>query len=416
MTPRGTAMVGEEREVASLATHRLFAAGPNADLASHALAFGPVPLDRVDYSFISVVEASGLTGRGGAAFSSWRKMAATGQARGGRAAGPAVVANGAEGEPLSFKDKALLAHSPHLVIDGLLVAGRALQAPLMYIYATPAVLPVVGAAVAARGDARRIKVVPAPETFIAGQASAVVNSISTGIALPTDRRLRLGESGVKGRPTLVFNVETLAHIALIARHGAARFRSVGSDRDPGTRLVSLSGSCADQVLEVEGDASLARILSTAGVDLAEVQAVLVGGYHGRWVRPLDYRLSPAGPESHVVRPGAGVIHVLPATGCGLEATARIVRYLAAQSARQCGPCMFGLPAMSRVLDAIACGEQDPGLPGELARLGHLVGGRGACHHPDGTARLVGSALETFSDDVAAHLTGRCTRSAGGHHG
>lgn len=414
MTSLITAKTSDEEATNAFGTHQLFAAGPNADLARHELAFGRLSLERVDSSFISVLEASGLTGRGGAAFSSWRKMAATDQGRGGvfLAAKPVVVANGAEGEPLSFKDKTLLAHAPHLVLDGLLVAGRAVQASVLFIYTTPDSLPAVEAAVAARHDSRRVKVVPAPETFISGEASAVVNSISNGIALPMDSRQRLSEAGIKGRPTLVLNVETLAHIALIARHGAGWFRTAGSERDPGTRLVSLSGFCAEQVLEVEGDASLAGVLAEAGVDPADVQAVLVGGYHGRWVRPLDYRLSPTGPEDHVVRPGAGVIHVLPVTACGLDTTARIVSYLAAQSARQCGPCMFGLPAMSRVLDAIAHGDRDSGLVQELQRLGKLVGGPPASHHPDGTARLIGSALETFSDDVRAHLAGSCTRSTG----
>ncbi|WP_258067031.1 NADH-ubiquinone oxidoreductase-F iron-sulfur binding region domain-containing protein [Arthrobacter sp. GMC3] len=392
---------------------QLFAAGANAGLRVHEQTFGPLFLDRIDNGFISVLEASGLTGRGGAAFSSWRKLAATDQGQGGSvlAAKPVVIANGAEGEPLSFKDKTLLTHAPHLVIDGLLIASRAVSASLLYLYTTPAAASAVEDALAERHDARKIKVVQAPETFIAGEASAVVNSIANGIALPLDSRRRLSESGVKSRPTLVLNVETLAHVALIARHGSGWFRTAGSDRDPGTRLVSVSGYVAEQVLQVEGDARLADILASAGVELSQVEAVLVGGYHGRWVRPLDYRLSPTGPENHVVHPGAGVLHVLAASECGLESTARILASLAGASARQCGPCMFGLPAMAGVLNAIAYGDRDPGLVGELERLGKLVTGRGACHHPDGTARMVGSALDTFSEDVRAHLGGTCTRKA-----
>lgn len=409
-----TTMPAAEESWGTEGHYQLFAAGSNADLASHERAFGPLSLDRVDANFISVLEQSGLTGRGGAAFSSWRKLAATEQGRGPAllAAKPVVVANGAEGEPLSFKDKTLLIHAPHLVIDGLLIAGAAVSASLLYLYTTPAARNAVESAVAGRHDARRIKVVEAPETFISGEASAVVNSITNGIALPLDNRRRLSESGIKGRPTLVLNVETLAHVALIARHGAGWFRTAGSDRDPGTRLVSVSGHCAEQVLEVEGDASLSGILASAGVELSEVGAVLVGGYHGQWVRALNHRLSPSGLANHVVRPGAGVLHVLAASECGLAATAGILNYLAGESAKQCGPCMFGLPAMARVMHAIAYGERDPRLVRELERLGKLVGGRGACHHPDGTARLVASALETFSDDVRAHLAGTCTREAG----
>ncbi|WP_315913741.1 NADH-ubiquinone oxidoreductase-F iron-sulfur binding region domain-containing protein [Arthrobacter sp. lap29] len=395
----------------SAGTFQIFAAGSNAGLAEHEQAFGPVSLEKIDAGFIPVLEESDLTGRGGAAFSSWRKVAATVRGRGATLlpAKPVVIANGAEGEPLSFKDKTLLAHAPHLVIDGLLIAGRAVSASLLYIYTAPAAMPAVEAAVAERRDARKIKVVGAAETFISGEASAVVNSIATGLALPLDNRNRLSEAGLKGRPTLVLNVETLAHVALIARHGSGWFRGAGSERDPGTRLVSVSGQGAGQILEVEGDARLCDVLSGAGVDLGTVGAVLVGGYHGRWVRDLDCRLSPSGPGENVVNPGAGVLHVLPARNCGLEATARILDYLAHASAKQCGPCMFGLPAMARVLSAIAYGDRNPQLVLELERLTKLVGGRGACHHPDGTAQLVSSALEIFSEDVKAHLSGTCTR-------
>ena len=391
-------------------SNRLFAAGSRATLADHERAYGPLPAHGIDANFIGVLEQSGLTGRGGAAFASWRKVSATGQGRRGALlqGKPVVIANGAEGEPLSFKDKTLLLHAPHLVLDGLLIAAQAVSASSLYVYTTAAAMPAVEAAIAARHDARRIQVIEAPETFISGQASAVVNAIGGGSALPLDNRRRLSESGLKGRPTLVLNVETLAHAALIARYGADWFRSAGSDRDPGTRLVSVSGRGAEQVLEVEGDAGLGSVLAHAGVDLSGVQAVLVGGYHGRWVKPLEYRLSPSGPADQAVRPGAGVLHVLTAGQCGLEATARIVGYLAGQSAKQCGPCMFGLPAMAKVLGAMARGDRDPQLAGELERLGRLVGGRGACHHPDGTLQLVGSALEVFAEETRAHLAGSCT--------
>lgn len=414
MTPLTTQLPVTTQNIGPAGINRLFSAGSNATLADHERAYGLLPAHGIEVNFIDVLEQSGLTGRGGAAFASWRKVAAAGQSRRGMLlqGRPVVIANGAEGEPLSFKDKTLLLHAPHLVLDGLLVAARAVSASSLYIYTTAAAMPAMEAAIAERHEARRIQVIEAPETFISGQASAVVNAIGGGKALPMDNRRRLSESGLKGRPTLVLNVETLAHMALIARYGAQWFRSVGSDRDPGTRLVSVTGWGAEQVLEIEGDAGLGSVLAHAGVNLSGVQAVLVGGYHGRWVKPLDYRLTPSGSAEQTVRPGAGVLHVLSTGQCGLEATAWIVEYLAGQSAKQCGPCMFGLPAMAKVLAAISRGDQDPQLIGELQRLGSLVGGRGACHHPDGTLQLIHSALEVFSEDIGAHLTGKCTRLNG----
>jgi NADH:ubiquinone oxidoreductase subunit F (NADH-binding) len=410
MTFKETALPESTRRRAPFGTFRLFAAGNNASHARHLETYGPLDMDRVGPDLISVLEASGLTGRGGAAFASWRKMAATAQSRptGILAPRPVVIGNGAEGEPLSFKDRTLLAEAPHLVIDGLLAAARAVGGSQLYLYAGAASFPAMERAISERPAARGIRLAEASERFIAGEASAAVNAIATGSALPFDKRRRLSESGLKGRPTLVLNVETLAHIALIARYGAAWFRTAGSAGDPGTRLISVSGPAPDQVLEVAGNASLGEILYSSHIDAANVAAVLVGGYHGRWVKPLDYKLSVSGPASHVVRPGAGVFHILPTGYCGLETTARIVDYLAGESARQCGPCMFGLPAMSGILGRIAYRERDPRLVRELERLGKLVAGRGACHHPDGTIQLISSALDVFSEDIKAHLAGSCT--------
>ncbi|MDQ0146339.1 NADH-ubiquinone oxidoreductase-F iron-sulfur binding region domain-containing protein [Pseudarthrobacter niigatensis] len=395
---------------------RLLAAGPGAGWSQHLEAFGPWEAQAAGPGLLDTLAAAGLTGRGGAAFETWRKAsAAAGSGRKGMfAARPVVIANGAEGEPLSFKDRTLLAHAPHLVIDGLVALAEALGGASMYMYAPAASLPRVEQAVGERPRGKRIRMVQAPETFISGESSAVVNMIANGSAIPTDQRPRLSESGLNGRPTLVVNVETLAQVALIARYGAPWFRQAGTPADPGTRLVSVSGPAPvpDVVLEVPGGAQLSAVLQEAGMDPAALSAVLVGGYHGRWVRPAAHALSPAGLPGRTVRPGAGVIHALDLQACGIQATARIVGYLADQSARQCGPCMFGLPAMASILNRIAGGETNHRLASELDRLGKLVSGRGACRHPEGTAGLVGSALEVFAGDFRAHLSGYCTGPGG----
>ncbi|MDQ0769908.1 NADH:ubiquinone oxidoreductase subunit F (NADH-binding) [Pseudarthrobacter defluvii] len=400
---------------------RLLAAGPDAGWARHTDIFGRWEPQAAGPGLLEVLAESGLTGRGGAAFETWRKATAT--AGSGRkslfAVRPVVIANGAEGEPLSFKDRTLLAHAPHLVIDGLMALAAALgqagtSGTNMYIYAPAASLPRVREALAERPRGKQVRVVQAPETFISGESSAVVNMIANGTALPTDQRRRLSESGLNGRPTLVVNVETLAQVALIARFGARWFREAGTPTDPGTRLVSVSGPAParDVVLEVPGGVQLCLVLKEAGMDPGSLSAVLVGGYHGRWVRPAEHALSPVGPPGRTARPGAGVIHALDLQTCGIQATARIVSYLAGQSARQCGPCMFGLPAMASILNRIAGGETDHRLATELDRLGRLVSGRGACRHPEGTTGLVSSALEVFAADFRAHLAGYCTGPGG----
>ena len=414
MTPRTSQYPPAAIHKGPAGNARLFAAGPDATLKAHLRAFGPMDPARLQASLIDELQDAGLSGRGGAAFASWRKLGAT--CGSGRALLPGrravVIANGAEGEPLSFKDKTLLAHAPHLVIDGLLACGRAVCASSLCLYATAPLRPGIEHALVERTDARRITVAEAAEGFLSGEASAVVNQLAHGIALPTDKRVRLSEAGFRGRPTLVLNLETMAHIGLIARFGAAWFRSAGTEADPGTRLLSLSGLGQEQVVEVAGGTVLGDVLDSAGIGRREVEAVLVGGYHGTWTSSMDLALSPGAPETDV-RPGAGVIHLLPAGRCGLRETASIVRYLAGQSAKQCGPCMFGLPAMARILEQIAARDTSPGLVDELGRIGGLVMGRGACHHPDGTQQLVTSTLRTFAAETRAHLAGGCIEDSGG---
>lgn len=381
---------------------RLFAA-PGADYRSHQRTFGDLPT-LAPPRLLGELRRSGLDGRGGAGFAAWHKFAAVPPGR-----KPVVVGNGAEGEPLSMKDATLLHYAPHLVIDGLLLAGQCLGSRDLRLYAGAAQLPSVARALAERGDGP-VQVHEAPDTFIAGEATAVVSALAGGPPIPRDRIARLTSSGLRGRPTLVHNVETLAHLALLARFGAEWFAGVGTGTAPGTRLVTVSAAATGPaVYEVPTGAPLSGILRTAGLRPENLRAALVGGYHGNWLgsQQLESAFSREGLVSHGARPGAGVIRALDLRECGLAATAQITAYLAAQSARQCGPCVNGLPAMADLLQRLAGGDTDPHLPQEIRRLTQLVAGRGACAHPDGTSRLVLSALSVFGSDVQAHLNGQC---------
>ncbi|GAA1448827.1 NADH-ubiquinone oxidoreductase-F iron-sulfur binding region domain-containing protein [Leifsonia poae] len=395
---------------------RLLAAGHEADFATHLRTFGALSLPERS-SMLSELEASRLTGRGGAGFATWRKVASASSSVHSRRRGrsPIVIGNGAEGEPLSWKDEVLLQNAPHLVIDGLLVAAHTVGARNTILYVGRGSLESVERAIGERDDSRGIEVVEAADSFISGEASAVVNAIENDDPRPTDRMARMTESGLKGRPTLLQNVETLAHVALIARYGAHWFRSIGASDDPGTRLVTVSGDVERQgVFEVTTDTTIAQILQTTKTDPRSVAAALIGGYHGSWVGPaaLDATLAPSDLASFGAQPGAGIVHVLGRGSCGLTATAEITEYLAGESARQCGPCMFGLPTMASRLSELAAGISPATNAAELIRLSDLIVGRGVCHHPDGTVRLVRSALTVFAADVRAHGHGHCTRQEG----
>ncbi|HEY5356234.1 MAG TPA: NADH-ubiquinone oxidoreductase-F iron-sulfur binding region domain-containing protein [Streptosporangiaceae bacterium] len=392
-----------------------FAASP-ASLADHVARYGPVAFPGRDSrrreALIEEVERAGLTGRGGAAFPTARKLAATAAGR-----HPVVVANGTEAEPASAKDQVLLARSPHLVLDGAVVAAEIVGAREAVVVAHRAVRDITEQAVSERIragiDLVRIRVVTAADRFVGGEASAVVHWVGAGIPTPTVTPPRLSERGLGGAPTLVQNVETLAHLALIARYGAAWFRMAGTPREPGSMLVTILGAVREPgVREIALGTPTAEVLGLAGGPSAALQALLIGGYSGTWVDAAEATSRPfssVGLADLSAGVGAGLIAALPEDACGLRETARLVRYLAGESAGQCGPCLFGLDAVAGQVEGIAEGRTSD-LRMLLRWLGQ-VDGRGACRHPDGTARLVRSALRVFAAELGLHAQGRCAGTA-----
>jgi NADH:ubiquinone oxidoreductase subunit F (NADH-binding) len=359
------------------------------------------PLPRLDAgALVDLLAAAGLTGRGGAGFPTAKKVFAL-QGR-----GPVVVGNAMEGEPLSHKDAVLMQHSPDLVLDGLQLVARAVGARRTIL--------ALGTRVPAPPDRRGIEVHRLIDSFVAGQETALVNQLNGHDPVPTDPSVPVFRRGVDGRPTLVLNAETFAQIALLARHGAAWFRSQGLPDDPGTFLVSLTASRSDLlvrpgVIEVRRGIPLSELLQRGGADVARVQAALVGGYHGAWVpgSALDTPMSVTGLGVHGATPGAGIVHLLDRDACPLHVSARVTTYLASQSARQCGPCLNGLPHLADTMRRLAQPGADPALLPRLERLQALVTGRGACKHPDGTVCFVASTLRVFGTHVDDHLRGVC---------
>ena len=156
-------------------------------------------------------------------------------------------------------------------------------------------------------------------------------------------------------------------------------------------------------------------IDQAGGFVEPPEALLIGGYFGRWVAAdavLEATLTVHGMRDVGGVLGAGIVLALPASACGIAATAEVLRYLAGESAGQCGPCVNGLPAMASALEQLATGRPPQDSTELLARWAGLVRGRGACAHPDGAAALLTSALHVFADDVARHLDAPCGRSAG----
>jgi NADH:ubiquinone oxidoreductase subunit F (NADH-binding) len=385
-------------------------------LAEHERVHGPL-LSPSPNELIEMVERSGLRGRGGADFPTATKLRSVAARRGRKA----LVVNGSETEPASAKDRLLLARVPHLVLDGAVLAARAIGATDVVIKlsdAAPGVAQRLAGAVSVRdGERLAINVVSGPGGYVTGEETAVLSLLNGGAGKPKLVPPRPFERGYKGRPTLVQNPETLAQIALVARHGPSWFRELGTTADPGSALVTISGAvAAPGVYELAFGTSITALIDAAGGPTEPLRALLVGGYFGTWVessRAMALRLAREDLRSVGCSLGSGVVFALGQSSCGLHESARVIDYLARQTAGQCGPCVHGLAAIAGSVGVLAGGGAHPKERERILRWTEEVRGRGACHHPDGAARFVQSALAVFRDEIEAHRRGRCRARAAG---
>jgi len=324
-----------------------------------------------------------------------------------------VVANGAESEPASRKDEFLLTQSPHLVLDGASLAAATLNANRVVVYVPSRHVNSVRRSVQARRRARidpvEIEVVAAPDAYLSGQESAVVHALNNGPATPTFVGMQsVRDRGVRGRPTLVQNVETLAHVAMISRYGGQWFRSVGTENSPGTMLLTITGRWAEpMVVEAPLGVPFRDLLTLSPQDTGGYWGALLGGYGGGWVSILDLldcRLTEESARDLSSSLGAGVVVLLPRTLCPLVESARVIRYMQRQAAGQCGPCIHGLADLAAHFEGLAFNPAKfrNRFP-PILQLCNLIDGRGACRHPDGVTRFVRSALVVFREEVDKHF-------------
>jgi NADH:ubiquinone oxidoreductase subunit F (NADH-binding) len=387
-------------------------------LMAHQIRLGTRP--RGGAWLLDVVERSGLRGRGGAWFPTHRKWRAVTHLAHER--GPAVlVVNMSEGEPLSAKDRTLGEHRPHLLLDGAAIAAETVGANEVVLYLSrPSrrLTHVLRHALKERRSAR-IREVPfhlahTQHRYVAGESSAVVRRLNGGQSKPSFTPPHPSDRGILGRPTLIQNAETVAHIALIARYGDGWFRERGTSDAPGTGMMTLVGNVMKPgVYEIDLGTPLVDLVATAGGVLSPPVGLLVGGYFGTWLASDRGVRATLSPED--VSLGCGVIGMLGDDGCGIAEAARIVSYLAREGAGQCGPCVHGLGAVANAMSQLAVGDADHGDISRIQRWCGQIDGRGACHHPDGAVHNVRTALEAFAPDVERHIAGHACASMGSSH-
>jgi NADH:ubiquinone oxidoreductase subunit F (NADH-binding) len=318
-----------------------------------------------------------------------------------------VLVNGSESEPASRKDRTLMSSAPHLVLDGALVAAHALgSSDITIAVHDQRSYESLMLASQERRDTAGVRIVRTPDGFVAGEIRSVINGLNGEGYMPGGRRILPHHHGVDARPSFASNVETFAHLALLSRLGVADYARTGSTSEPGTSLLTLIGDVGGPgVVEVPNGIPLASLLP------GQVDApVLIGGYHGTWVRSLGGLALDRVALRAVGAPlGAGVIARPYAGTCVLTEVVRVSNWLASESAGQCGPCFFGLPALADDVAALAAGAGADRLQ-SLARRVSLVRGRGACAHPDGSVQFISSAISALGDEFEAHARyGSCGR-------
>ncbi|MET0447535.1 MAG: NADH-ubiquinone oxidoreductase-F iron-sulfur binding region domain-containing protein [Aeromicrobium sp.] len=368
------------------------------DHARHLALHGSPVLRRLSW-LVSATHDVSLLGRGGGAFPVSAKLDA--MPTGARVA---VLLNGSEGEPASRKDRTLMTYAPHLVIDGALVVADALDTRDVTIAVHDAVAhDSLVRACSERTDASDVRVIRTDDGFVGGEIRAVIHRVDGDPAVPDGRRVLPHVRGIGQRPTFASNVETFAQLALLSRLGVAEFARTGSPNEPGTSLLTLIGDTSRPgVVEVPNGTPLSSLLPSSSAP------VLIGGYHGAWRPSADGVVVERASLRAAGSPlGAGVIARPHPGTCVVDEVVRVAAWLASESAGQCGPCYFGLPALADDLAALAAGAGPERTASALRRLG-LVRGRGACSHPDGSAMFIGTALDTLGPELEVHRRhGRC---------
>ena len=365
--------------------------GRSVDLATHRRAWGAQP-EMTLPEFVATAERERLLGAGGAEFPASRKLAAMA----GRAVS-LVVVNASEGEPTSGKDAVLIAHVPHLVLDGAVAVAGALGAREVILRVSenrPDLMPVLETAIGQRPVTRvAIRVSVGPDRFVAGEATAVVNALAGGPATPKDLGLppTLPHRRLRPRSAVyVSNVETYARLAVATRGLSAS-----------SALISVSGAVANPgVLEVDNDLTLDGAASMAGGLRGTPTVLITGGWHGAWVpwspATAHVRLTRRAIADAGGRWGAGSFVWVPGHLHGEDVLAAIVDVLAGGSARQCGPCARGLPELARLLGEPATPDRRDTVAGLLTELD----GRGLlCSHPSASVAAIRSALGLLDDQV-----------------
>ncbi|MBI5439244.1 MAG: SLBB domain-containing protein [Nitrosomonadales bacterium] len=369
------------------------------------------------------VRLADLRGLGGSGFPAWRKWDAV--AAEAPKPGKYLIVNGNEDEPGTFKDRMLLEETPHQVIEGAVVAALAVGANRVVFYINPDMARSIAAmraaleqwrtsdllelASTALGKPLELALLPGSGHYIGGEETASMEWIEERFPFPRGKPPYPAQSGVHGCPTLINNVETLAHVSHIAIHGAAWFRALGKAPGTGTKLYSLSGDVLyPGVFELPMGTPLRELIFVHGGGLLSgkpLKAVFTGGPSSTLLTPadLDVALDFDSLRARGSNLGTGAMIVI-SEGTGIvKRVAEYERFFAHSSCGQCNSCKVGTATMSRLLDRIDTGRGTAADLTTLENLCTMLPGSGRCHLINGAVQLLDSAFRHFHDEFKQAL-------------
>jgi len=377
---------------------------------------------------LEAVQVSGLRGRGGAGFPTWKKWEMVCQQRERKRY---LCCNAAEDEPGTFKDRYLLRANPHQMIEGVLIAAFAIGAEEAYLFINCRYKEELAFMEAALGESRRhghwsdtpgesqsgvsLKICPSPGSYVAGEETALLEVIEGKVAAPRAKPPYYpAMHGLFGKPTVVNNAETLSNLPFIVRQGGQGFRQAGVQTSPGTMLFTLTGDVAKPGLyECPLGTSLRHLIEGLG-------GGILGGNHLKAVFPggpstpvlpadqLDVSLDFDALKQVGSGLGTGAVIVMSEAACMVRVAIRYARFFARESCGQCPPCMLGTVHLAEILEKIESGKGDAKDPGLLKQACEMVKGRGQCFLLTGAAIAVESIFKHFRPEFDQHVqAGHC---------
>ncbi len=378
------------------------------------------------------VTAAGVLGHGGAAFPVGRKWAVVklndGQPH-------YLCANADEGEPGTFKDRWILEHSPHLLLESMLIACYALQVRHSFVYIRgefdqpyrrlqAAVEEAYAAGyfgenILGTGFSCDIVVYRGAGSYVCGEASALITSIEGKKGYPRNRPPRLTVRGLYQRPTVVNNVETLANVAIIMRMGAEAFRQVGTPKSPGTQLVSISGHVnRPGVYEVEYGYPLDRfIYEDCGGVLGgrALKCIIPGGISTKVLTARDIEgltYDHKAMEAAGSQVGSGGMVVIAEGTCMVRLLQVMLRFYHHESCGQCTPCREGMGWMHRIIDRIVAGDGRPEDIDALVRIANANDGTTICGMGDAAGYATVGIIAKYRDEFEYYIEHKRSKYGG----